>query len=344
VRPALKAEAQGREERALAAALGPGLRLGTSSWAFPGWAGQVYEPGASERTLARVGLPAYAAHPLLRTVGIDRTFYAPVTADVLAAYAAQVPEDFRFLVKAHEHCTLARFPDHARYGGERGAWNARAFEPGYATDAVVEPFVAGLGARGGVLLFQLPPQPIAALGGAAGFPERLHRFLSALPKGPTYAVELRNHKLLTPRYAEALRAAGAVHGHTHHPTMPDVGTQARVVGPPPPGQPLVVRWMLQRTLTYEAAKAAYEPFDRLVDPDPEARAQIAALCLAHLDAHPDPTGLAYVVVNNKAEGSSPASIVALAHAVATARGRAPAQPTAAPDGPRASHEGAARPR
>jgi uncharacterized protein YecE (DUF72 family) len=32
------------------------------------------------RRLARTGLRAYAQHPLLRSVGIDRTYYAPIQA------------------------------------------------------------------------------------------------------------------------------------------------------------------------------------------------------------------------------------------------------------------------
>src|SRR5207248_2423970 len=74
------------------------LYLGTSSWAFPGWQGLVYDRVAAPSALARYGLAAYAQHPLLRTVCLDRTFYAPLPADDFAAYAAVVPADFRFMV------------------------------------------------------------------------------------------------------------------------------------------------------------------------------------------------------------------------------------------------------
>src|SRR5256885_16118940 len=85
--------------------LPPGILLGGSTWSFPGWAGLVYDRKYSESRLAQEGLAAYARHPLLRAVGVDRTHYAPVEATDLAAYAAAVPEGFRFLVKAHEACT-----------------------------------------------------------------------------------------------------------------------------------------------------------------------------------------------------------------------------------------------
>lgn len=141
-----------------AKALGPEVRLGTSSWSFPGWEGKVWDRGATEHELARSGLAAYARHPLLRTVGIDRTFYAPVPARTLAEYAAQVPDDFRFLVKAHEHLCLARFPEHPRYGALRGAESPHFLDAAYAIEQVVEPFLEGLGAKGGPLLFQFPPR------------------------------------------------------------------------------------------------------------------------------------------------------------------------------------------
>ena len=92
----------GEEPRVLAARLPSLVKLGTSSWSFPGWKGLVYRDHHSERVLAQRGLPASAAHPLLSAVGLDRTFYAPLGTDVLAAYAADVPANFRFLVKAHE--------------------------------------------------------------------------------------------------------------------------------------------------------------------------------------------------------------------------------------------------
>src|SRR5262249_3924974 len=109
--------------RALGTALPSAVRLGASSWSFPGWTGLVSAREASADVLAREGLPAYARHPLFRVVGVDRTFYGPVTAEVFRGWAEAVPPDFRFLVKAHEALTLPRFPRHERYGARRGGGN-----------------------------------------------------------------------------------------------------------------------------------------------------------------------------------------------------------------------------
>jgi uncharacterized protein YecE (DUF72 family) len=301
----------------LRAALPRRLRLGTSSWSFPGWAGIVWDRAHGAERLAREGLAAYARHPLLRAVGLDRTFYAPLPVPALAAYAAQVPEDFRFVVKAHEACTLARFPHGPRGGPTPGAPNPRFLDAVYASEAVVGPFVEGLGSRGGVLVFQFPPQPEEGAGDAAAFAERLHRFLAALPRGPCYAVEIRSAAWLSERYAAALADAGAVHCLTVHPSMPDLATQARVAAAALAG-PRVVRWMLRSGASYEAARERYRPFDRLVDEDPSTRAAVVDLCLAAAALRAD----TYVIANNKAEGSAPLTLLRLAEALAAARASA----------------------
>ena len=54
--------------------LPPEIRLGTSSWFFPGWRGLVYDGIHPQASLSRLGLAAYAQIPLLRTVSLDRTF------------------------------------------------------------------------------------------------------------------------------------------------------------------------------------------------------------------------------------------------------------------------------
>jgi uncharacterized protein YecE (DUF72 family) len=257
------------EHAALAQRLPSELRLGTSSWSFPGWRGIVYDDGATQA------------------------------------------RGFRFLVKAPEALTIARYPTHERYGALRGTDNATFLDAAWAEDALVGPACEGLGHALGVILFQMPPQPAWALGGRERFAERLARFLGALPVGPVYAVELRTEKLLGGAYAQALESAGAVHCFNVHPTMPDVALQAATIDPTR-GPALVVRWMLGGAQRYEAARERYRPFDALVDEDPAARASIAELCAdAVRRGRP-----AYCVINNKAEGSAPLSAFKLAAEIA----------------------------
>ena len=94
--------------------------------------------------------------------------------------------------------------------------------------------------------------------------------------------------------------------------MPDVAAQAEVVPPAAGPGVVVVRWMLGHGLGYERARDRYAPFDRLAEPDPASRAGIAELCRAALALQKD----VVVVVNNKAEGSAPRSVFALAEEIA----------------------------
>ena len=105
------------------------IRLGTSSWSFPGREGLIYDRSAPQTQLSREGLTIYSQHPLLRTVGVDRTYYRPMTAAQFATYAEQVPDTLRFLVKAHKYCTLNRFSDHPRYGTRRRQQNGLFLDP-----------------------------------------------------------------------------------------------------------------------------------------------------------------------------------------------------------------------
>jgi uncharacterized protein YecE (DUF72 family) len=296
---------------AVARRLPEGVRLGTSSWSFPGWEGIVYDREASPKLLAREGLSAYAAHPLLRAVSLDRTYYAPIPEDAYAEYARRVPDDFRFLVKAPELTTLARFPQHSRYGANRGLDNPRWLDPAFAINESVGPAVAGLGPKLGAIVFQFPPQSTHAAGDGPTFADALHGFLAALPKGPLYAVEIRTVDWLTPEYREALVASGAVHCITVHPRMPAPEEQARrACGPDDPA--LIARWMLRGAQSYDDAKSRYAPFDRLQEPDPKRRASLADL-VARTVGNGRP---ATVTINNKAEGCAPLSAVELAAAIA----------------------------
>jgi uncharacterized protein YecE (DUF72 family) len=292
---------------AAAARLPRALRMGTSSWSFPGWQGLVYDRRVPETVLARHGLAAYARHPLLRTVGVDRTFYRPIPAAEFRAMAEAVPEHFRFLVKADRLLTSATDPGD---GAIRGA-NPRFLDASWAIDEVVGPMVEGLGPKAGPLLFQFPPTAPNLVGGKGAFVERLHRFLDALPPGPLYAVEIRTPAFLTPEYATVLETTRAAHCYTVHPSMPPLEHQMSVVRHFE--QPaLVVRWMLHAGLQYEVAKDRYEPFDRIVDEDADSLGKITVAVLDALIAE----RAVFVVVNNKAEGSAPLSVIRLATRIA----------------------------
>ncbi len=296
------------ELRRLAASLPPALRLGTSSWSFPGWAGFVYDRLATETELARQGLAAYAQHPLFRLTGIDRTFYAPLSSAQFAEYARQTPAEFQFLVKAYDGLTSPR--PLAGRGGAAPRTNPHFLDAQFAADQVIAPFVEGLKEKCGPLVFQFVPLGVRRVRPADKFLVALHEFLVKLPKGPLYAVELRNAELLTPEYNALLADSGVVHCYNVHPSMPPVAEQAQRVAPERQ-KAIVVRWMLHSGLDYQAARDAFAPFDRIVDEDSANRAAIAALAVEAAARHVR----VYVTANNKAEGSAPWTLARLAQRI-----------------------------
>lgn len=294
------------ELRTLGRTLSPLLRIGTMSWSYPGWRGLVYRERHPEKVLAAHGLTAYVEHPLLRTVEIDRSFYAPLGADEFREYVAQVPADFRFVVKAPQECTVQVFPEHARYGKLAGANNPHYLDAAWARAEVVEPLLRGAGASAAVLLFQFSPQlrletPIA-------FAERLQRFLSALPRAPfVYAVELRDRDLLTAEYGAALAASGAIHCHNVWTKMPDILTQARKLTPVT-RRPLLIRWLLREGDDHTTAAARSAPYSKVNAPDDDNLARVVRLTRGALEREVP----VLITLDNKAEGSAPLTAVRLA--------------------------------
>lgn len=321
VRPAPVDEDIARLGRRLPAS----VMLGTSSWSFPGWQGIVFDGNYSETQLARGGLAAYAQHPLLRTVSIDRSFYQPLTATDFTHFAQQVPTAFRFVIKAPAQVTDAVVRT------ERGAPatpNPHFLDATLADECFIQPAYAGLGECTGPLLFQLPPMPREMLAGAAAqaLIERLGTFLGELPRTvgartPIYAVELRNAELLTPRLVRTLGAVGARLVVGIHPRMPVAARQAAALRALDAADdemdawtlkgPLVARWNLAAGQGYDEARQRLAPFDRLVEPDLATRGALAHL--AHVALRSGQP--AFIIANNKAEGCAPLSLTELAKAI-----------------------------
>ena len=313
------------DQLALAAALSPRIRLGTSSWSYPGWQGIVWEGRHGESNLSRNGLTAYAQQPLHRAVSIDRGFYQSLAASQYERYAQQVPEDFRFTVKAPSVITDAQ----VRTEDGRGRQANTAFlDPRLAVQEFLEPAMAGLGARIGALVFQLSPLPLAMLGRMEEQLDRLHAMLAALPSlrdvapEAVVAVEVRDPEWLTPDFVAVLKDTGARYCLGLHPKLPPLQEQLPLLRAMWPG-PLVCRWNLHRIhgpFGYEDAEKKYGEYAEMMDPDPDTRALLAKVIRATAEAgHP-----ACVTISNHAEGSAPLSLRALAREIVTPGAQAPA--------------------
>ncbi|MEM7138712.1 MAG: DUF72 domain-containing protein [Myxococcota bacterium] len=308
-------ERPGEETRAealesLASRLPPRLRFGTSSWTFPGWAGLVYHKRyPSQRAFLRESLAEYAAHPLMRTVGIDRSYYAPIPEEDLSLYARQLPEGFRCAMKVWQKVSTPAFPKHPRYGADAGKRNPSFLDPVLFFEEVYEPVSRAFASAMGPWVLEVPPTPSAL--DPSWFATQLGRFLGAVPDTFPFAVELRDRRLMTPQYAAVLEQHDASHVFNYWSRMPSIAEQARVSGLLR-GSVCVVRLLLPPGTKYAELKDAYAPFDRIVEPQPAMRSEVKRLVQEALAREME----VYVLVNNKAEGSSPLTVRALGELLA----------------------------
>jgi len=156
------------------------LLAGTSGFSYKEWLGKFYP----EKLPGEAMLRYYAER--LPTVEINNTFYRMPAESMLARWAAEVPDGFEFALKAprritHEKRLREAEPDVAEF--------LRRAET--------------LGAKLGVILFQLPPYLKKDL-------PRLEDFLALLPSGKRVAVEFRNESWQADDVYAALRERGAM--------------------------------------------------------------------------------------------------------------------------------------
>ena len=138
------------------------LYVGTSGYAYKEWKGSFYPDDLPAKRM----LAYYAER--FRAVEINNTFYRMPSTALLENWAAEVPDDFRFVLKAPQRITHVQ----------------QLVDADEAVAYLLD--VAGtLGERLGALLFQLPPPLKKDVA-------RLDAFLSLLPSPTRAAFEFRH--------------------------------------------------------------------------------------------------------------------------------------------------------
>lgn len=155
------------------------LYVGTSGFSYKEWKGPFYP----EDLPAKQMLHYYAQR--LSSVEINNTFYRMPRSSVLESWAGQVPESFRFSIKASRRITHLR----------------RLKEVSEETDYLLTA-LAALGERLGVVLFQLPPNLKKDL-------PRLQGFLDLLAGRAPCAFEFRHASWQEDEVLACLREHGA---------------------------------------------------------------------------------------------------------------------------------------
>ncbi len=288
--------------------LSPLIRLGTSTWTYEGWQGQVYHRQYAKTTFARDCLGEYCQYQfngtaLFRTVGNDSTFYRPPTVNQLRRYLNQIPEDFEMCCKVWEEITISTYATHARYGIRAGQPNPRFLDARAFIDLVLAPYrEAKFQSHTGPFVFELQRHSVPA----DEFLSRLDTFLGALPKDFLYAIETRNPGLLGDRYAQLLEKHSVAHVYNHWSYMPSLVEQhLRMEGFTAPFT--VLRLLTPLKMSYEAAKKRTQPYGKIVEELPEMRRETTDLVKkATMENR-----RSYVLVNNRSEGNAPLTVQAL---------------------------------
>jgi uncharacterized protein YecE (DUF72 family) len=210
-----------------------------------------------------------------------------------------------------EELTTIAFPDHARDGARAGQKNPSFFDPHRVLEEVIAPYDRCFREHAGPFVFEIPPAPRAMLPHPNAFADSIDRLFSALPKHFQYAIEVRNAELLSKPYFDALAAHDAAHVFNHWTAMPTIGEQLAI--PWCLGASFVVaRLMLPPFARYEDKKAEWAPFNRIAAVDEDMRRDVLNLIRA---AKAQGVAEAFVLVNNKAEGSAPLTAFALAERI-----------------------------
>ncbi len=129
-----------------------GIYIGTSSWKYPGWMGQIYSRGNylsrgrfSQKLFEATCLKEYAR--TFPAVCGDFSFYQFPAGEFWRRLFELVPPEFRFAFKVPEQITCKTFPQHPRYGRLGGQENE-----GFLDNRLLEeilPAAAGAVSRGG---------------------------------------------------------------------------------------------------------------------------------------------------------------------------------------------------
>jgi len=204
----------------------PYLRVGTCSWKYDSWKGLVYDRGKAYRP--EDYLADYARH--FGSVEVDQWFYSLFPAgaklpdaQTVRRYAESVPDDFMFTVKAPNSLTLTHFykKDASHHGMFAGREN-----PHFLNSELFVRFLetlAPLGKKLGPVMFQFEYLNRAKMPSREAFYERFGAFIAAAPKGPAYAVEVRNPNFLVPDFFDFLRRNGLGFVYLEGYYMPPIG-------------------------------------------------------------------------------------------------------------------------
>ncbi|HLG94950.1 MAG TPA: DUF72 domain-containing protein [Bryobacteraceae bacterium] len=284
--------------------------IGTSSWKYEGWIGQIYSRDRylvhgrfSEKRFQAECLNEYAeTFPI---VCGDFSFYQFPSETYWQRLFASAAPVLKYAFKVPEEVTVKSFPTHPRYGPRAGEKNPTFLNAELFKNAFLD-LLTPYRQRVAVLILEFGAFSKQACGDVGDFLTHLDPFLASLPDTFRYAVEVRNPDFLGAQYFNCLRQHRIAHVLNGWTRMPALPVQMRL----PQAFTAdfsVARALLRQGRPYEQAVAMFSPYKQVQDPNPEARRALRDL-IARAREHHEPS---YIFVNNRLEGNAPQTIEAI---------------------------------
>lgn len=289
---------------------GKSVFIGTSSWKYPGWCGQIYgevryitRKKFSQSRFERECLDEYA--DIFPTVCVDAGYYTFPSVPYLEALARQVPEGFLFGFKVTDAITIKNYPGLPRFGDKAGKPNEHFLD----ADLFKAAFLSScerIKDKIGVLIFEFSHFYPKDFAHGREFMEMLDRFFSQLPRSFSYSVEVRNKSLLQPEYFAMLRSHGVAHVFNSWSRMPEVADQMAIPDSFT-ADFTVSRLLLKPGRTYEQAVTQFSPYKTVQEVNEPVK-EAAKTLIRRAKGGTRPS---FVFVNNRLEGNAPGTIASI---------------------------------
>jgi len=245
---------------------------------------------------------------VFKTVCVDARYYRFPEQRYLEGLVSQVPTDFQFAFKVTDEITIKKFTNPPRFGDRAGKPNEHFLNADLFAGAFLkpcEPFKRNIG----LLMFEFSKFYPRDYEHGRDFAAELDVFLGKLPRGWPYGVEIRNKYFLKPEYFAMLARHGVTHVFNSWADMPPVNEQMALEGSQTNPNLSAARFLLKPGRKYDEAVNLFQPYDKVTEAYPEARAAGAALVKEGIEAGPDRKTMIYA--NNRLEGNALISIRAM---------------------------------
>lgn len=294
----------------LAALASQQIYLGTSSWKYDGWLGQIYTRERynvrgkfSQKRFEQECLNEYAE--VFPIVCGDFSFYQFPSDAYWSRLFASVPRSLQFAFKVPEDVTVKTFPTHPRYGARAGDENDAFLNPEIFRAGFANPLLQ-YRRQVSVLIFEFGTFHRRSIADVAAFLERLDPFLAHLPAEFRYAIEIRNPEFLSDEYFGVLRQYNVAHVFNAWTRMPEIPAQTALPNSFT-ADFTVARALLRQGRPYEEAVAKFSPYATIQDENPQTRQALKGL-IQRARAKKEPS---FIFVNNRLEGNAPSTIEAV---------------------------------